>query len=145
DIVKLISECIENAGISSNRHNVIYNGLPEINVFADEEKITLVLTNLISNAQKYTPAGGEINITCELIGERVLIKIKDNGIGISLNDQRNMFQKFFRVENEQTKFIPGFGIGLYLSSTIVKLHKSQLQVESEIGKGSAFHFSLSLS
>ncbi|WP_421943517.1 PAS domain S-box protein [Pedobacter sp.] len=144
DIVKLVSDCIEDAAIASHKHKVVYEGTTSIIVQGDEEKITLVLTNLISNAQKYSPDGGEIKVSCALIEHKVVVSIKDNGIGISLNDQRNMFQKFFRVENEQTKFIPGFGIGLYLSSTILKLHKSKLQVESEIGKGSVFYFSLPL-
>ncbi|WP_316737495.1 PAS domain S-box protein [Pedobacter aquatilis] len=145
DIVKLIADCIEDASVSSHKHQVVYEGLPQINVIGDEEKISLVLTNLISNAQKYAPAGGEIKISCFVDKQQVIIKIKDNGIGISLEDQRNMFQKFFRVESEQTKFIPGFGIGLYLCTTLLKLHKSRLAVESELGKGSLFYFALPLS
>lgn len=145
DIVKLISDCIEDAEISSHKHNVVYEGPTSIITEGDEEKITLVLTNLISNAQKYSPDGGEIKISCTLIEQKVTVGVKDNGIGITLDNQRNMFQKFFRVENEQTKFISGFGIGLYLSSTILKLHNSKLQLESEFGKGSLFYFSLPLS
>ncbi|MDN3588280.1 PAS domain S-box protein [Pedobacter aquatilis] len=145
DIAKLIADCIEDAGITSHKHTVIYDGISSVIVHGDEEKIMLVLTNLISNAQKYSPIGGEINISCTLIDQKAVVKVKDNGMGIALEDQKNMFQKFFRVENEQTKFISGFGIGLYLSSTILKLHKSTLKVESEIGKGSIFYFSLPLS
>ncbi|WP_231491647.1 PAS domain S-box protein [Pedobacter sp. Leaf170] len=144
NILKLITDCIENAEIASSKHSIIYDGLSEINVFADEEKITLVLTNLISNAQKYSPHGGTIYISCEVYEKNVTISVKDQGIGISAHDQLNMFQKFYRVENEQTKSIPGFGIGLYLCATILKLHNAQLKFKSEPGKGSVFYFSLPL-
>lgn len=139
----LIEECIQDAKISNSRHAIMYHQDREIFVFADREKITMVLTNLISNAQKYSPNGGTIRITGETTDSAVWVKISDEGIGISKADQKNLFQKFTRISSEKTNSIPGFGIGLYLVANILKLHDSEISVESELENGTTFSFGLS--
>jgi len=142
DVVGLLRECIADAGMTSQRHRVLYEGADSFMVHSDREKISMVVTNLISNAQKYSPRGGDVKVSCQVQRQGVLIKISDQGIGISPKDRELMFRKFHRISSEQTRLIPGFGIGLYLVSTILELHGSAIGVVSEEGKGSTFSFSL---
>ncbi len=142
DMVKTIQENLEDARIASAKHVLEYIGTDEALVNGDQEKLSLVLTNLISNAQKYSPNGGKITINCAPKDQHYQISVSDEGMGISMADQKLMFGKFFRVNSEQTKFISGFGIGLYLASTIISLHGSNITVKSELGKGATFSFQL---
>jgi PAS domain S-box-containing protein len=144
NLSKLIEETVTDARIASPGHQVSHLSQGEINTLADREKISMVLTNLISNAQKYSPDGGEITISCIRKDNSVLISVSDQGMGISASDQKRLFQKFARVESEQTRAISGFGIGLYLVSTILSHHGSDITLESVPGKGSTFSFALEL-
>lgn len=144
DLAPLLETCAADARVASQKHQVICNFPPGLVVNGDQEKLSMVITNLISNAQKYSPQGGQIEISCLVSQTKVRVNVKDEGIGISISEQKQMFKKFHRVENQQTRSIPGFGIGLYLASTILALHDSSLQVTSEPGKGSVFSFELSL-
>jgi PAS domain S-box-containing protein len=144
DIVSLIKNCVEDASIVSTRHLISYDGITECFVYGDQEKLSLVMTNLLGNAQKYSPEQGNITVCCHNKGNNILISVKDEGIGISTADQKRLFQKFFRVSNEQTRFISGFGIGLYLVSMILELHGSTISVESCQGSGATFLFQLPL-
>lgn len=145
DIVSLIKNCIEDASIVSARHLISYGGIAECFVNGDQEKLSLVMTNLLGNAQKYSPEKGNITVGCQNSGNNIMISVKDEGIGISTADQKRLFQKFYRVSNEQTRFISGFGIGLYLVSMILDLHGSTISVESCPGSGATFSFQLPIS
>jgi two-component system sensor histidine kinase VicK len=142
DLAATIHSSIEDARVSSSRHQLSYHGDKQAMAMGDVEKISLVLTNLISNAQKYSPEGGEIIISCDSTDNGFTVSVKDHGIGISKEDQKNMFQKFYRIQSEKTRFISGFGIGLYLASSIINLYGSAIHVESTVGQGSTFSFSL---
>ena len=112
--------------------------------YADPDKISSVISNLLSNAAKYSPKNKVIQISCEIAGNEVIIKVKDNGIGIDPGDLDKLFDRFYRVENRETHNIAGFGIGLYLSSEIIKRHNGRIWAESKPGKGSIFSFALPL-
>ncbi len=140
NIVHLIKETIQDAQIISTKHEINYLGNETIFVHADPEKIGLVLNNLLSNAQKYSPDGGCITVDCSVQQDRCMIKISDEGMGISTEDQKRLFEKFYRANNNKSKFISGFGIGLYLVSTILHLHDSTIEVNSTEGSGSTFSF-----
>jgi two-component system, OmpR family, sensor histidine kinase VicK len=107
---------------------------------ADREKIGQVLNNLLSNAIKYSPKGGTVTVGCELLGERVKIFVRDEGVGISSEDQKRLFERFYRAKDEQIKTVSGFGIGLYLVAEILRYHDSLITVESTVGRGSEFYF-----
>ena len=109
---------------------------------ADREKIGYVMMNLLSNAIKYSPMGGMIIIECRKENGNVNIFVKDEGAGISKHDQQHLFERFYRVDNDKKKTVPGFGIGLYLASEILLYHNSMLKVESAENKGATFHFNL---
>jgi signal transduction histidine kinase len=83
-----------------------------------------------------------IEVSCEKVDKAVLIRVRDEGIGVEMLDQERLFERFYRIESPNTKAISGFGIGLYLSSEIIQRHKGKIWVESKIGEGSIFYFSL---
>jgi len=101
-----------------------------------------ILDNLIENAIKYTPEGGEIWVNARGDGDKVLINVTDNGIGISPDDAVHIFQKFYRVDNSQTRQIGGTGLGLYLVKQRVEAMDGRVWVESAFGDGSTFFVSL---
>jgi signal transduction histidine kinase len=141
---EFINEVVNETFFIASNHAINYEPCGQIMVHADRNKIGQVMINLLSNAAKYSSEGSSILVQCEKGREMVLIKIKDNGIGISAADIKKIFEPHFRVENKETEKIPGFGIGLYLSSEIIKGHNSEISVESELGKGSTFAFSIPL-
>lgn len=101
-----------------------------------------ILDNLIDNAIKYTPEGGEIWINARGDGDKVLINVTDTGIGVSPDDAGHIFQKFYRVDNSQTRQIGGTGLGLYLVKQRVEAMGGRVWVESAFGDGSTFYVSL---
>jgi two-component system sensor histidine kinase VicK len=123
-------------------HEIELQDCEDITVIGDRDKIGQVLSNLLSNAIKYSPKGGKILIGCDKEEKQVKIFVKDEGVGIHAKDLPHLFERFYRVDNEQLQTITGFGIGLYLSSEIIKSHGSSIIVESVEGEGSTFYFYL---
>lgn len=142
DIRELIAETIEEFEITAPGHRIILGDCGSLMVSADREKIHSVISNLLSNAVKYSPAASEINVTCSVQGNEVILGVKDSGIGINALDSAKIFERYFRVDSNQTQNISGFGIGLYLSAEVVKYHGGRIWLESEPGRGSVFYFSL---
>ncbi|MFA5926014.1 MAG: ATP-binding protein [Parcubacteria group bacterium] len=116
------------------------NDLPKIK--ADPEHIRIVMQNLISNALKYTPPKGKIEVTLVKESGNVLIKIKDNGYGIPEGQQGKIFTKMFRADNIRTKDTEGTGLGLYIAKAIVKQSGGRIWFESDEKKGTIFYVSL---
>jgi PAS domain S-box-containing protein len=144
DMNSLIKEEIEGLEIIYPNHKIAFENHASTIVFADRERIRQVLINLISNAIKYSPKNGNIIVKSVVEKQRILVSVKDEGIGIDKNYQRKIFERFYRVEGKSEKTFPGFGIGLFIASEIVKRHKGSIGVESKPGKGSRFYFSLPL-
>ncbi|MBN1936980.1 MAG: GAF domain-containing protein [Anaerolineae bacterium] len=114
-------------------------------VRADPARITQILTNLIANAINYTPTGGEVTVDAEMVDGMVCVHITDNGIGISEEDQKKLFTRFFRSENELVQASSGTGLGLAIARSFVELHGGKMWFESELGKGTTFSFTLPVS
>lgn len=114
---------------------------PTFQVKANPERLREVVTNLIDNAIKYTKEGS-VQIT--LAGDRsaVTVSVSDTGMGISAEDQKHLFQKFYRINNSRTREIGGTGLGLYIARNLIELYGGRIWVESEPGRGSTFKFSL---
>ncbi len=112
-------------------------------VKADRGRIVQVLNNLISNAYKYTLSGG-ITISAVPDGEYLEVTVSDTGVGLSREDQKKLFTKFFRAKNPATKETSGTGLGLAITKSIIEKHEGEIWVESRRGKGTAFHFTLPL-
>jgi len=108
----------------------------------DERKIKQILLNLLSNAVKFTPEGGRISITANKTDNGAEISVSDTGIGIAPEDQPKIFEEFRQVGSDSTHKIEGTGLGLTLAKKFVELHGGKIWVESEVGKGSTFTFTL---
>jgi PAS domain S-box-containing protein len=142
DVEELIKEVIDDTEMLFSSRDVKFVPHRPVFINADHDKISSVLINLISNAIKYSPKDKPVVVKCELADKQVVISIKDEGLGIKPADTERLFERYYRVENSQTKHISGFGIGLYLSAEIVEHHGGKIWVESEVDKGSTFFFSL---
>jgi signal transduction histidine kinase len=114
--------------------------LPLVN--ADHARVTQILTNLIDNAFNYTPEGGNIRLSAKANGDYVFVSVSDTGIGISEENQKKIFERFFRAEDEQVQAIPGTGLGLAIVRSLIEMHGGILQVDSTLGEGSTFTFNL---
>jgi signal transduction histidine kinase len=116
--------------------------LPLVN--ADYARVTQILTNLLDNAFHYTPENGAIQVSARSNGEYVSISITDSGIGISEENQRKIFDRFFRADDEVVQRVAGTGLGLAIVRSLVEMHGGRLTVQSAVGKGSSFTFTLPL-
>lgn len=120
----------------------------ELQMEFDKEKVQKIIRNLLSNAFKFTPSGGKIDVSLSLIFQlnpsaRLLsIAISDTGVGIASRHKDRIFERFYRIENPDLATQPGTGVGLHLASEYVKLHKGDISVESQEGKGSTFTITL---
>jgi len=119
------------------------------NLYGDTQRLAQVITNLLSNAVKFTEEDGTITINAKFIKEEnsictILMKIMDTGIGISLEQQSKLFQSFQQAENSTTRKYGGTGLGLAISKNIVEMMDGNIWIESEIGKGSTFAFTIKL-
>ncbi len=127
-------------------HSISIDIHEEMFVMGERAKILEVIENLISNAIKYTPLEGEISINSEFTDERYIIAIKDNGIGFTAEEKKDLFIQFGKIERYGMGYdlcTEGSGLGLYISKSIIKLHGGDLWVESEgRGQGATFYFSL---
>ena len=141
DITELINEVQNEFKLTMNSHPILFDHPNPLFVDADKEKMSHVITNLISNAVKYSPFGSEITISCNQLSDRVVVAVKDEGTGIKEEDRVRLFERYFRVNTPNTS-ISGFGIGLYLCSEIIARHQGEIWVESEFGHGSTFFFSI---
>ena len=111
-------------------------------VYADEARITQVLSNLISNAIKYSPNGGEIRVIGKTSDTEVIIAVADQGKGIAENDQPFVFDRFYRAQDSATQKQSGTGLGLYLAKVFIEAHRGRIWLESDGKSGSTFYFSL---
>jgi signal transduction histidine kinase len=120
-------------------------GLPAA-IEADESKLSQIVSNLLNNAIKYTPDGGEIRLAAAADGpDHVLITVQDHGIGMTEEQARRLFRKYERIERDAIRGIPGTGLGLYLVKHLVDLHGGAITAESAPGQGSTFRVRLPLS
>jgi two-component system sensor histidine kinase VicK len=141
DIAALVREVEEEAILTGGSHHVVFASVEEIFIDADRDKIGHVFNNFMSNAIKYSPSGSTIDVVCERIGDLVQVSVRDEGRGIEKHDQQKLFERFYRVQ-DQPSTISGFGIGLYLCAEVIHRHEGKIWVESEVGQGSTFYFSL---
>lgn len=114
------------------------------NVYADQDRVTQILTNLLDNAFHYTPEGGEITISAWVSENSVIISIEDTGIGMTERELSNVFSRFYRSERNEVQQVPGTGLGLAIVKSLVEMHGGDIWVESKPGHGSTFTFSLPL-
>ncbi|MDI6717727.1 MAG: ATP-binding protein [Patescibacteria group bacterium] len=142
-----IEEVLSNMLILSKEYNVkIYFKKPkeDITIFADYQKLSIALSNLVANAVKYNVANGEVLVEMKKMEDKpyIQISVKDTGIGISPEDIKKLFTKFFRSDNVQKAIADGTGLGLYITKNIIKRHGGEIWAESQLNRGSIFYFTL---
>jgi signal transduction histidine kinase len=145
DFKYIAQVAIENIRPIARKNNItITEDIPDklSTISADKEKLIIVLNNLLSNALKFTPDGGAIHLSVKEYQDHIEIKVKDTGIGIEKEQLEKLFDKFYQVDNPSRRKIGGSGLGLSISSEIIKAHGSKIHVESELGQGSTFCFRL---
>jgi signal transduction histidine kinase len=147
-----LAEAIQNAlqatrgqieGRSQQLELDVPEGLPRVH--ADPARLAQILINLLSNAHKYTPEGGRIRVRAWLDNGYVHCSVIDNGVGISVEDQTQLFTKFFRSENPAVRQIPGTGLGLCIVKSLVELQGGRIELASALGEGSTFTFTVPVS
>ncbi|CAN5696344.1 hypothetical protein BH11PAT2_BH11PAT2_05020 [soil metagenome] len=147
DLRELVAAVTADFAVLAHKSNVsVYykdSGEKFPNVRADHEQIKWVLNNLVENAIRYTPAGGSVQILTSTVPGRVLVKVRDTGIGITPKDRNNIFERFYRADNAIAKENAGNGLGLYIARTIATDHGGDLDFASNTdGPGTTFTLSL---
>ena len=143
DVKDIILENIDLFKSQTDKHTFEVNLSPDLpKIELDKSKIDQVMENLISNALKFSPEGGEVNITLKKADRLVKISVSDTGMGIPKKDLPHIFEKFYRAENASMQAIGGTGLGLGIVKYIIESHGGKISVESEVGKGSTFSFTL---
>lgn len=142
---ELVENIIEDISYIHKDIQIEMEHLCECKVVADKDRIGQVIINLINNALKYSPELKRVNVKIFNREENnVAVSVRDFGIGIEKKDLKKIFNRFYRVSSKNEKTYADFGIGLYLSSEIIERHKGEIFVESKIGEGSEFTFTLPL-
>ncbi len=146
-VSQLIESCLETAQRRATEKDLqisvnMPQGLPDI--AGDRRRLAEVLQNLLDNAIQYTLPGGQIIVRAENAVDEVVLTVSDTGIGIPKADQSRIFERFYRVDAARSREAGGTGLGLAIAKHLVEVHGGRLWVESEIGQGSQFHFSIPL-
>ena len=144
-VTQFVATCLETAQRRAVEKNLeliveVPSNLPDI--AADRRRLAEVLQNLLDNAMQYTLAGGRITLSAAHIRREVVFTVADTGIGIPKADQPRIFERFYRVDAARSREVGGTGLGLAIAKHLVEVHDGRLWVESEIGQGSQFHFSV---
>lgn len=144
DLADLISTAVENLRATTDKHIFVVDFPADYPpVLGDYERLREVMTNLLGNAIKYSPEGGEINVIGSTNDHNMaLVTIQDEGIGIAPADQEHIFERFYRVDNRLARQTPGTGLGLFLVKAVVEAHGGRVWVESTSGEGSSFTIEL---
>jgi len=142
DLTKLVVDVMSNMAFLYPERVFKYELSEAIWVCADEDKIVQVLTNYIANAVKFSSPKSHVHIACKKSGTGVVVSVKDKGCGIEPEGQKQLFNKYCRVEQENQMRTKGYGLGLFLCREIIESHGGKVWVNSEVNKGSTFYFSL---
>jgi len=144
-VAQLVESCVETAQLKATPRNLalsvqLPDGLPAVR--GDANSLQEVLQNLLDNALQYTPGGGRIEVSASCSDGRVTVTVADTGIGIPQAEQERIFERFYRVDAARSREAGGTGLGLSIARHIMEAHGGRLWVESAVGEGSRFHFSI---
>jgi PAS domain S-box-containing protein len=143
DFDRMLNDTVEGLQAGTKSHRITVKGKAGTAIYGDESHLIQVINNLLSNAIKYSPESNEILVYVTQVSDYLKVAVTDYGMGIKIEDQNKIFDRFYRVSEIQQKF-PGMGIGLYVCDQIIKNHGGTLWVESEKERGSTFSFTLPL-
>lgn len=137
DFDEMLKEVIESFKFAGNNHTIIKTGEEIHEIKGDKERIEQVVNNILSNAVKYSPRGGNILVKVLRLKDSLMMSVTDHGIGITSYNLEKIFERYFRAEGHDIHF-QGLGIGLFISMEIIKKHGGKMWVTSTLGKGSTF-------
>jgi len=141
ELLPLLEKVVAVQQQASSRHKVllkVHNKLPDT-IIGDRDKLDQIMTNLLNNAIKYSPNGGDVTVHAKGEGQTILLGVQDQGMGIPKEHLTRVFERFHRVDNEDNRKIYGTGLGLFLVKHLVEeVHLGEIWVESEVGVGSTF-------
>ncbi|MDB5021713.1 MAG: yycG 3 [Pedobacter sp.] len=144
DFNELVSDLLEDLQRTTEKHTLDASLQPTGLVYGDKERIGQVIVNLVTNAIKYSPEANKINVFSRLGSSEITMCVQDFGIGISAKNVGKVFDQFYRVSGDMQHTFPGLGLGLYISSEIIKREGGRMWVDSTESKGSTFCFSIPL-
>jgi len=143
DVRSRLERAVRAQSTYTDRHEFALHAPPDLEpVIADPDRVDQVITNLLANAVKYSPEGGKISIEVRQSDSGVQVSVADPGMGMTAEQMRTIFERYARVETRATRKIRGTGLGLFLSRQLVELHHGKIWVESELGQGATFTFTL---
>lgn len=138
----LLEEVIEEIQRTTDTHVISQQGKSNKKIYGDRERTEQVISNLLTNAIKYSPKKTKIILGVKVIKNEIIVSVQDFGIGIADTKQHKVFERFYRETGEEEITFPGLGMGLYVASEIIKRQGGRIWVESKKGNGSTFYFSL---
>jgi signal transduction histidine kinase len=145
DINEVLSEAMARAGTSAATVDFEADLDPRLPIVAgDRDRLIQIVSNLVNNAVKYSPDGGKVTLSTRGEGGFALVSVADTGLGIPPDEIGHVFERFRRVRSGAAQSIPGTGLGLTIVKQIVEMHGGKIWVESAVGHGSAFHFTIPL-
>ena len=144
DFDNLVNEVAEQIQFTSRTHTIEVQLAGKVNIWGDRSRLSQVISNLISNAIKYSPKATKIIVSTRVKSDTLELCVQDFGIGIPRDQQSKLFHRFFRASEGKSNTFPGLGLGLYISNEIVKRHAGKLTFKSDQGKGSLFTFEFPL-
>ncbi len=142
DLCVVLKDTIDSIQSSTSTHKITLIGTFKKEVWGDKDRVSQVITNLLTNAIKYSPDAHKVKVLVSEETDQAKVSVQDFGIGIDKEQQQKIFNRFYRVSGLEEKTFPGLGIGLYISNEIIKRHGGTLTVKSIKGKGSQFIFTL---
>lgn len=141
DFKTLLTDSVESAGHIYPTHEIVLESVADIELMGDHFRIEQVLNNFLTNAVKYSPDGKRVLVNSRLEDGHVVVSVQDFGIGIAQGNISKLFDRYFRVDSTAMRF-EGLGLGLFISSEILKRHRGKMWIDSELGKGSTFYFKI---
>jgi PAS domain S-box-containing protein len=139
-LAELVEDCCSHIRLEGKYH-INYRGDPTFTIYADRHKLDQVLINLVNNAVKYAPKAFEIMIDAEHKNGTTKVSVSDTGKGIAPEDLTHLFDRYFRLAKD-SNHTSGLGLGLYICAEIIRIHGGEMGVESELGKGTTFWFTI---
>ena len=140
DVNAMADEVVESIQATADQHRIVLEGRVANPIHGDKDRLGQVLTNLLTNAIKYSPDADRVIVRLSEDRSSAAIEVQDFGIGIDNDQQSKIFERFYRATSSDERTFPGLGIGLYLSSQIVRRHGGTMNVKSTRGQGSVFRF-----
>ena len=137
---EVVTAIVKRIAPLANKKNIILDleNVKDVNIEADETKLTLALSNLVENAVKYTPDEGTVSVTVDADHQNAFFTVKDTGIGISPEEQTKIFNRFYRVDKTRDRETGGTGLGLAITHSTVMMHNGSIKVTSAEGEGASF-------